>query len=244
LTIACIGSTRTLFRSTPCFAVISDSVVRWRADLAERDRFAGDILVGFESGLIGFVRRDEGVEREAGGIARVGGDDADLALAAELIERCRKPGRAEIDVARDRRDRDRQRGREEHHLRVEAFLGEIALIDRDEDRTAGSDLGRADLDGFGLGARREPSERGEDRHSSDKLHPHSLFLPALSQNCADNLAKRKKAVEALNSSSEGSAEMDFGEEPCRRADIGRAHDRQRDPGDHREIDHKSHTRGY
>ena len=124
----------------------AEIVMELRADLRHCHGLARELFQRREARVIGAVRGDVAGILEAGHLAIAAGDDPQDALAGEAVERGRHAGAAEIDVARGRRDRDRLRRIEEHDLRVEPFIAEIAALVGDEDRPDREGLHDADLD--------------------------------------------------------------------------------------------------
>src|SRR6185437_5584711 len=107
-----------------------------------------------QAGRISVFRGNERVVAEAVAFHIGAGDDLQRALPGEIEERARQAGDAEIDIARYRGERDGLRAVERDELGVEAFGGEIAAVERDEERRARRRVQNADFDLF-RGIRRQ-----------------------------------------------------------------------------------------
>ena len=122
-----------------------DGVVIRRADRREPDDAAAHVGHRAHTGVPRFVRRENARVRKTRQLAAVPRDDDHAAEVREVEERRREADDGEVDVARGDRERGRNGGVEEHELRLNAGVGEVALLDAHEERRLRRDPQHADL---------------------------------------------------------------------------------------------------
>src|ERR1700686_3467897 len=94
---------------------------------------AGEVLEAAQASVPGAVGDEESEAVKSRPLAIDAGDDAQHALAGEVVKAGGRAGDTEIGVARGNRDRDGLRRIEEDQLRLDPLRREIALVARDRD---------------------------------------------------------------------------------------------------------------